>query len=172
MCSCPGHWISDGMCDSQCNNAACNYDGGDCGHDAADPIRLVGGSNPTEGRVEIFHAGQWGTVCDDNWDYNDAAVVCHQLGMSVGVDVRTSRFGPGTGHIWLDDVACSGSEESLAACSRSGNAWGSNNCDHSEDVGVTCANTTAPNTTATSPVRLVGGSSTAEGRVEIYREES
>ena len=43
-------------------------------------VRLVGGLIPTEGRVELCVNSRWSAVCDTNWNYQDAFVVCRQLG--------------------------------------------------------------------------------------------
>ena len=101
-------------------------------------VRLVGGSGPHEGRVEVFHNGAWGTVCDHSWDLQDAAVVCRQLGYGKArIALGEAAFGEGRGPIWYDDVRCSGSEATLTQCAHNG--LGVHNCYHSEDAGVICA---------------------------------
>ena len=102
-------------------------------------LRLVAGPSRCSGRLEVWHAGRWGTVCDDGWDLRDAAVVCRELGCGGPrqLDPTAGRFGWGAGPIWLDDVRCTGTEAALADCPAA--AWGKHNCAHNEDVGVTCA---------------------------------
>ncbi|XP_054748405.2 scavenger receptor cysteine-rich type 1 protein M130-like [Lytechinus pictus] len=102
-------------------------------------VRLAGSGYPNRGRVEIYHNGEWGTVCDDFWDYYDAKVVCRQLGYSDSQPKAyyKSYFGPGQGRIWLDNLACIGSEERLEYCITSG-GWGAHDCSHGEDAGVYC----------------------------------
>ena len=99
---------------------------------------MVGGNNTYSGRVEVFANNQWGTVCDDFWQLNDASVACRQLGFPYGASeaITQAQFGSGTGPIWLDNLHCSATGNSLFNCQ--GNAIGNHNCDHSEDAGAVC----------------------------------
>uniref|UniRef100_A0A8C4F6B3 Uromodulin n=1 Tax=Dicentrarchus labrax TaxID=13489 RepID=A0A8C4F6B3_DICLA len=104
---------------------------------AADsPVRLVNSDNRCSGRVEIFHRGQWGTVCDDAWDLKDANVVCRQLDCGPARSaLQAAAFGQGSGPIWLDDVSCFGNESSITDCRHRG--FGVHNCGHGEDASIT-----------------------------------
>ncbi|XP_061608782.1 scavenger receptor cysteine-rich domain-containing group B protein isoform X2 [Phyllopteryx taeniolatus] len=111
-------------------------------------VRLVDGVDSCQGRVEIYHQGRWGTVCDDDWDAREAEVVCRQLGCGQVISAHTnSYFGYGTGHILLDNVNCVGNEEQLGQCTNLG--WSNHNCGHHEDAGITCSGI-GPTTTVPS----------------------
>ena len=102
-------------------------------------VRLVAGDTLLEGRVEVFLLGQWGTVCDYNWDLYDATVVCHQLSYLRAVEApRYSVFGAGSGPSWYRYVYCTGTELNLTQCRRSTSNFGSA-CSHSNDAGVVCS---------------------------------
>ena len=104
-------------------------------------IRLAGNDSSHQGRVEVFVNGLWGTVCDDGWDLQDAAVACKQLGFFGAEDAKMNAFfGSGTGIVHMADINCAGNETSLLSCSHRTMI---NNCDHQNDAGLVCA-VTAP----------------------------
>ena len=102
-------------------------------------VRLVGGEVLLEGRVEIFLLGQWGTVCDSNWDLGEATVVCHQLGYLRAVQApRSASFGAGSGPSWYWSMRCTGTERNLTECNNFISYFGSA-CPHSQDARVVCS---------------------------------
>ena len=102
------------------------------------PLRLADGNWEGEGRVEIFHNGRWGTVCDYLWDINDAQVVCRELGFLHAVSAPTNAlYGEGSGPIWLNNVQCKGNERSITECKHRG--WGNKYCGHRDDASVICS---------------------------------
>uniref|UniRef100_A0A8C5X5R7 SRCR domain-containing protein n=1 Tax=Malurus cyaneus samueli TaxID=2593467 RepID=A0A8C5X5R7_9PASS len=98
-------------------------------------LRLASGKGSHEGRLEVYHKGQWGTVCDDGWTELNTQVVCRQLGFNAAMEKESYSEGS-SGPIWLDDVICSGKETNLLQCSR--REWGKHDCNHQEDVRLIC----------------------------------
>ncbi|XP_023235685.1 lysyl oxidase homolog 2-like [Centruroides sculpturatus] len=150
-------------------------------------LRLVGGHSANEGNVEIYHAGLWGSICDDEWDKTEADIVCRTLGYN-GSSRATynSEFGRARRQIWMDNLYCQGGESSLSLCRFDG--WGTHDCARSEAAGVECIknNTAQPlvlYSDAPNPkrrlsleepemeVRIVGGRNKMEGRVEVLLKE-
>ncbi|XP_064176531.1 LOW QUALITY PROTEIN: deleted in malignant brain tumors 1 protein-like [Anguilla rostrata] len=143
-------------------NQPCSH-GNDAGLvcSGSEDVRLVNESSPCAGRVEVYHQGEWGTVCHGGWGLTHAGVVCKQLGCGDAVDAPgDAHFGEGSGRIWMDDVSCWGSESTLKECDSPG--WGVHNCGHGDDAGVICS--------GSEYVRLVNGSSPCAGRVEVYHQ--
>ena len=160
-------WLDDVRCSGTEENIAdcshrswgthnCRYSGA-VSVSCNNTVRLVNGPRPQEGRLEVYHNGRWGTVCGNGFTNTAARVVCYMLGYEDSGQYIGSRYGAGNGTIWLDDVECNGTEKNIKHCQHKG--WGSCNCTHDEDVSVSCPT-----------VRLVGGPSPREGRLEVYHD--
>ena len=105
-------------------------------------VRVRGGTQPYNGRVEVMYNEEWGTICNMGWDLNDARAFCRQLGY---VDVTTTglvsdySYDTGSGLIWQTNVNCTGQERRFGDCVFTG-TWGdTGSCDHSMDVAVQCS---------------------------------
>lgn len=120
-------------------------------------VRLVDGTNSFSGRVEVFYEGEWGRVCDENWEFHDANVVCRMLGFPNATSLpRSFPVKQGSGKVWMDNVKCTGKETSILDCSKqNGGVRNSGNC---KDASVACR---------PLPLRLVDGINSHSGTVEI-----
>lgn len=146
LCAC---WLITGACSNQVVNQA---------YDAfmfkapSIPVRLMtlsgavatnNGASSYQGRLEIYHNSEWGSVCSSGFTKQSAKVACGMLGLHLGelIDGTDDTLG-GMGPIWMDSVNCTGREQFLWQCEFKG--WGQTNCDHSSDVVVYCAPHTSP----------------------------
>ena len=113
-------------------------------------LRLRGGPSHNEGRLEIFHDNEWGTVCDDFFGRIDAKVACKQMNYT-GAEAYLTDVAVAPGRrFWLDDVNCVGNEAKLTECFynsgvRTNPPWGIANCIPAEQVGVRCTASTSTN---------------------------
>ena len=106
-------------------------------HAASDgDLRLEDGPSASYGRLEIFHDGRWGAVCDDLFGSPDATVACHQLGYTEGTRKKYAHPAPAGMGFWLDNLRCAGTESRLDSCLHPG--WGKHNCLAREAVSVSC----------------------------------
>ena len=108
------------------------------------PVRLAAeGFSSVEGRLEVFYKDEWGTVCDDEWDLQDAHVVCRQLGLGRATQALAGLvhdYGPGEHSILLNKLRCNGSEQVLAQCLSEKGIFqrAKETCRNKEDVALIC----------------------------------
>uniref|UniRef100_A0AAQ4RTH8 Uncharacterized protein n=1 Tax=Gasterosteus aculeatus aculeatus TaxID=481459 RepID=A0AAQ4RTH8_GASAC len=125
-----------------------------------DYIRLVNGSTHCSGRLEVRsnqsnQSNQWSSVCEEDFDQQDAEVVCRELGCGALSVLQGALYGEVEAPMWPKEFQCGGHESSLLYCRSSGSER--NTCSPGKAVGLTCS----------EPVRLVGGASRCEGTLEV-----
>ncbi|XP_044841497.1 antigen WC1.1-like [Mauremys mutica] len=122
-------------------------------------LRLLNGESRCNGRVEISLRGVWSRVLDDQWDMDDASVVCRELQCGVAEKAyNPPKSERGTGLVGLRSVQCAGNETRLTLCDNSISETAQAGI--AEDVGVICS--------GSRRIRLVNGAGRCAGRVEIY----
>ena len=104
-------------------------------------LRLKDGAHRCEGRVEVKHQGEWGTVVHGSWSLKDASVACRQLecGAAVGIP-KQPYFRPGVGPIWLLYTSCEGIESTVSDCRHSNiKDYRNDSSTHDWDARVVCS---------------------------------
>ncbi|KYO24092.1 hypothetical protein Y1Q_0021945 [Alligator mississippiensis] len=122
-------------------------------------LRLLEGESQCNGRVEISLGDVWGRVLDNQWDMNEASVVCRELQCGDAEKAYSIlKSEQETGLVGLRSVQCVGHEPHLTLCNIS--LSGTVQAGIAEDVGVICS--------GSKQIRLVNGTDRCAGRVEIY----
>ncbi|KAL5510624.1 hypothetical protein EMCRGX_G006193 [Ephydatia muelleri] len=180
--NCYGYESSIMGCSSYCCYSMCDFTsraGVTCRGSVAQPttgsctrqtVRLVNGSDENEGRVEVCRNGVWGTVYGGyGWDSRGGRVVCRQLGFqNPAVFIYADNtFGAGSGPVFIKYISCIGTEASLFQCSTY-----NNNYNDRSSAALRCENYPTNQGCQPGSVRLVGGSSPQEGRIEVCAESS
>ncbi|XP_054455478.1 scavenger receptor cysteine-rich type 1 protein M130-like [Anoplopoma fimbria] len=124
----------------------------------SDSVRLVNGTSLCSGRLEVKSnrsSQWWSSVCEDDFDQQDAEVVCRELGCGAPSVLQGALYGEVKAPMWTKEFQCGGHESALLDCRSSGSDR--NTCSPGKAVGLTCS----------EPVRLVGGSSRCTGTLEV-----
>jgi len=101
------------------------------------PVRLIQGLSAREGLVQVYLNNTWVWVCDQQWDKQDADVVCRELGYT-GAPVLFSGSAnvQGNDTLRINSVQCIGNERSFAFCAHGG--WTNGSCVIGQNAGVVC----------------------------------
>ncbi|XP_036809806.1 deleted in malignant brain tumors 1 protein-like, partial [Oncorhynchus mykiss] len=124
----------------------------------SESVRLVDGAGLCSGRVEVKSNQSWASVCEADFDRQDAEVVCRDLGCGAPAALQGGLYGEGEGQTWDKEFQCKGNESLLLDCDTPDRKH--NTCPPGNAVGLTCSEP--------DDVRLVEGGSRCAGGVEWY----
>ena len=117
-------------------------------------VKLVNGPTDYQGTVAIFYNGTWGSLCDDSWQYDDADVICRQIGYESAARVwYRARYGVAPGPILVDQIDCPRGVDHILKCRPEVAKWGIHDCSKREDAGVDCRRV-VPVKPANMPIKL------------------
>ncbi|KAG7239042.1 hypothetical protein INR49_030242, partial [Caranx melampygus] len=125
-------------------------------------VRLVNGTSLCSGRLEVKSSQSnqgWSSVCEDDFDQQDAEVVCRELGCGSPSVFQGGLYGAVEAPMWTKEFQCGGNESALMDCRSSGSTRSI--CSPGKAVGLTCS----------EPVRLVGGASRCAGELQLKQQE-
>ncbi|XP_023207047.1 scavenger receptor cysteine-rich type 1 protein M160-like isoform X3 [Xiphophorus maculatus] len=126
----------------------------------SDSVRLVQGTNRCSGRLEVKTNQSWSSVCEKDFDLQDAEVVCREIGCGHPSVHQGALYGEAEAPVGSREFLCEGSESALLNCS-SRKSSGRNSCSPGQAVGLTCSDN----------FRLVGEASRCAGRLEMLHQE-
>ncbi|XP_030005833.1 CD5 antigen-like [Sphaeramia orbicularis] len=126
----------------------------------SDSVRLVNGSSLCSGRLEVQSKQSWSSVCEEDFNHNDAEVVCRELGCGAPSLLQGVLYGVGEAPVWTSKLQCEGNESAVLDCRRSNSS------------GKTCSTGKATGLACTDPgsVRFVGQPSHCAGTLEIQHQ--
>ncbi|XP_043976031.1 scavenger receptor cysteine-rich type 1 protein M130-like [Gambusia affinis] len=160
----PVWWISSGcwQSGSGLKNCVPHDMNSDQSHEliCSDSVRLVQGTNRCSGRLEVKTNQSWSSVCEKDFDLQDAKVVCREIDCGSPSVLQGALYGEAEAPVGSREFLCEGSESALLNCS-SRKSSGRNSCSPGQAVGLTCS----------APIRLVGEASRCAGRLEMLHQE-
>ncbi|KAK6324332.1 hypothetical protein J4Q44_G00036740 [Coregonus suidteri] len=82
-------------------------------------VQLVDGAGLCSGRLEVKSNQSWASVCEADFDQQDAEVVCGELGCGAPAALQGGLYGEGEGQTWDKEFQCKGNESLLLDCDTS-----------------------------------------------------
>ncbi|XP_055369446.1 scavenger receptor cysteine-rich type 1 protein M130-like isoform X2 [Betta splendens] len=136
------------------------YSSSSQGFTCTNSVRLLDGTSLCSGRLEVRsnQSNQgWSSVCEADFDQQDAEVVCRELGCGAPSALQGALYGEVEAPVWSKEFQCGGHESALLDCRSSDSA--TTTCSPGKAVGLTCSES--------DEIRLVEGGSRCAGRLEM-----